>query len=254
MKHLLATTALAAALLLGACSSSDDTTTTADRAASTTTTGPGTTTTTAATRSSMRGQRYCEVLVVKPANGSVSADVYNTWPLNDCPAEQWSTLDATAIARGQGAPAAILNGPRYWLMDSIRKDATPQSLPKATFGGLEMYRQANVELGPLADAMTPYKAHAVDRKAAFTFDAGATVFELHAADGSTYLMQTWSQMVDTGLTEGDLADLGSRLQLPAGWTYSSRKLAEPLVLDTTGEPAQVLMDDLRNSYSKLDSR
>lgn len=196
----------------------------------------------------MRGQRYCEVLVVTPAQGSISAEVYNSWPLNDCPGDLWSKLDAEAIAAERGAPAAVLNGPRFWLMDSVEKVGAGD-LPTATFGGIDMYRQATVDIGPLAEATTPYRTHAVDRKSVFTFDAGSTVFELHAPDGSTYVMQTWSQIVDPDLAEGDLADLGRRLDLPAGWTYSPRTLVAPLRLETTASAAQVLQDDLRNSYS-----
>lgn len=231
-----------------ACSSSDETPPAA-AAATTTTLRAAATTSTLPARASMHGERYCEVLIVRPVDGRITADVYNTWPLNDCPADQWTKLDAKQIATQYDAPAALLNGPRYWLMDRIEKDAAPQSLPRATFGALEMYRQASVDIGPLADAMTPYRPHAVDRRAAFTFDAGTTVHELHDDQGRTWIMQTWSQMVDTGLTEGDLDGLAGRLKLPAGWSYTTRRLDAPLRLDTTGTAAQVLMDDLRNSYS-----
>lgn len=209
-------------------------------------TAPSSTTTVAS--ASMRGQRYCEVLIVKPIDGNITADVYNSWPLNDCPADLWTKLDAKAIAAAQGAPTVLLNGPRFWLMDSIDKTDT-NTLPKASFGGIDMYRQASVEIGPLAEAMTPYKPHAVNRNTVFTFDAGRTVYELHGPDGSTYIMQTWSQIVDPELAESDLADLGSRLHPPAGWTYSPRTLSAPLQLVTTTTAAQVLQDDLRNSYS-----
>lgn len=196
----------------------------------------------------MRGQRYCEVLLVKPVNGKITADVYNSWPLSDCPADQWAELDAAAIATDRGAPIALLNGPRFWLMDSIEK-ADKRIPEKATFGGIAMYRQASVEIGPLADALTPYTARSVDRKTVFTFDAGHTVYELHAPDGSTYVMQSWSRIADPNLAERDLAGLGSRLEPPVGWTYSSRTLTAPLRVDTTTSAAQVLQDELRNSYS-----
>jgi hypothetical protein len=51
----------------------------------------------------------------------VLSTVYNSFPLNDCPAELWSALDAQAIAAENGEAAALLNGPRYWLMNSIEK-------------------------------------------------------------------------------------------------------------------------------------
>ncbi len=133
-------------------------------------------------------------------------------------------------------------------MDSIEK-ADRSQMTTETFGGIEMIRQATVDIGPIAAAGAAYQPRPVDRRAAFVFGAGGTVFELTAPDGRRFVMQTWSQMVDPVLVEPDLAGLGSRLQLPAGWTYSSRVLEADLVLDTTGETAQVLQDDLRNSYS-----
>jgi hypothetical protein len=62
-------------------------------------------------------------------------------------------------------------------------------------------------------------------------------------------MQTWSQIVDPALSRADLPRLGERLNLPDGWTYQTRKLADPLRIDTATHAAQVLQDDLANSYS-----
>lgn len=252
-------TAIALAVLTaGGCAASENSAkTTSDPAPTTaapttepTTSIDATATTNTAKSDSMRGGRYCEVLVVNAVDGKISADVYNSWTLNDCPEDQWKALDAKAIATEQGAMAAILNGPRYWLMDSVSKvDRT--SITKATFGDIDMYRLASVEVGPLADAAKPYVTHAVDRKTVFTFNAGQIVYELYAPDGSTYVMQTWSQMVDPTLEEADLADLGTRLDLPTGWNYGWRTISEPIEVATTTEPAQVLQDDLSNSYSLL---
>lgn len=237
----------ALALASTACGSDGDS---ATSTASTTTTSTTASTTTAADaqKESMRGQRYCEVLLVNSTEGAMKAEVYNSWPLNDCPDEQWTKLDTAALAKEHGAALAVLNGPRYWLMDSVKK-AEATMPPKATFGGIEMYLQATVDVGSMQQARTPYVPHEVDRKTTFTFNAGSTVFELHAADGSTFVMQTWAQNTDASLTEADLAGLASRLTLPAGWTYSSRTLTEPLRVVTTDAPAHVLQDDLQNSYS-----
>ncbi len=236
---------VAAGVLLAGCSSGDDTATSASTTAPSAT-APSTTNPV----SSMRGERYCEVLLVRPADGRVTAEVYNSFPLNDCPESEWSQLDATAIAAAEGVPVALLNGPRFWLMDRVKKAGGAADLPKKDFGGIEMYRQASVEVRSVADAMVPYRPNTVDRKAAFTFDAGQTVYELTAPDGTTYVMQTWSQQKDRSLVESGLAGLGSRLQLPAGWTYAARVLDQPLRVDTTSQAAMVLQDDLGNSYSQ----
>lgn len=192
------------------------------------------------------GKRYGEVLLLRMGDSGPEATVYNTFPLNDCPADLWDALDAAGIAKDNDALAALLNGPRYWLMSRIGKRAgEPQ--PTKTFGGIEMIEQATVQLS--SNDPQPYSVNTVDRRAAFTFGAGRPVFELVDPDGRRWVMQTYSQVVDKNLTLDDLAGLGSRLALPDGWRYESRTLTEPLVVDTTERPASVLQDDLTNSYS-----
>ena len=62
-------------------------------------------------------------------------------------------------------------------------------------------------------------------------------------------MQSWSQQIAPTLAEADLANLGARLHLPAGWTYRTRVPTAPLRVVTKTTDAQVLQDDLGNSYS-----
>ncbi len=196
-----------------------------------------------------RGRRYGEVLLVgvgTDSGGGPYATVYNTFGLNDCPAELWSQLDAEALAKDHGAAAALLNGPRYWLMDGIEK--APSSQPEiATFGGIEMFRSATVKLTSMNPA--PYRPNIVTRNTVFVFNSGETVFELIDPNGQHWVMQTWSQVVDPTLAYEDLATLATRLSLPDGWSYRARVLEEDLRIDTLAEAAQVLQDDLTNSYS-----
>jgi len=196
-----------------------------------------------------RGKRYGEVLLVSMGTDSgdgPQATVYNTFGLNDCPAELWSKLDADALAKSHGAAAALLNGPRYWLMDSVEKHSAGQ--PEiATFGGIDMVRQATVMLTSMNPA--PYRPNTVTRNAAFVFNSGEPVFELVDPAGRQWVMQTWSQIVDPTLAYEDLAGLATRLSLPDRWCYRARVLDEDLRIDTTNQAAQVLQDDLTNSYS-----
>lgn len=191
-------------------------------------------------------KRYGEVLLVRMNENGPEATVYNTFPLNDCPAELWGALDGAAIAKDNGAVGALLNGPRYWLMSGIEKKAgSPQ--PTASFGGIEMIEQATVQLS--STNPQPYSVNKVDRKAIFTFDAGRPVFELIDPEGKRWVMQTWSQVVDKELAMDDLPGLASRLTLPEGWSYHTRTLTSPLVVDTTEREAHVLQDELTNSYT-----
>lgn len=194
------------------------------------------------------GKRYGEVLLVHIGETGPQATVYNTYPLNDCPAELWSKLDPQAIAAEHRAVAALLNGPRYWLMSRIEKKGGTET-ERETFGGIDMLRQATVVLSSMNPS--PYSVNEVERKAAFVYDAGSPVFELVDADGRLWVMQTYSQTVDPDLTLDDLANLAPRLTLPDGWSYRTRTLEKPLRVDTTTGKASVLQDDLANSYSLL---
>ncbi len=192
------------------------------------------------------GKRYGEVLLVNSTESGPEATVYNTFPVNDCPAELWDKLDATTIAVENDAVAALLNGPRYWLMSGIGK-RDRENLEHKTFGGLEMIRQATVKLASMNPA--PYQLNRVNRKALFTFDAGRELYELIDPDGRRWVMQTWSQTIDPALSLADLPGLASRLSLPAGWRYEARTPTSALRVDTTDQDATVTQDDLANSYS-----
>lgn len=240
--RIVAVAATAMVVALAACGSSSDS---ADAKPSTTTTSDP-----QAAGQNLHGKRYCEVLLVTLTNGSGTGDVYNSFPMNACPQVQWAALDAGTIAKDAGVPLAVLNGPRYWLMDTIKNYGPPDTVSK-TFGGIEMTKRATVDIGPVATARVPYTTHDVNRSVVFSFKAGARIYQLTAADGTAYVMQTWSQQTDANLDETGLLTLGSRLALPAGWKYSSRVLDQPLTVDTRSEPGHVLQDELGNSYSKL---
>ncbi|ETB29859.1 hypothetical protein [Mycobacterium avium] len=194
----------------------------------------------------LAGKRYGEVLLVTPGEAGPQATVYNSFPLNDCPAELWSALDPHAIAKEHGAAMALLNGPRYWLMNGIEKQRQGPRITK-TFGGIEMIQQATVLLSSMNPA--PYIPNTVNRHTVFVFDAGQEIYELIDPENQHWVMQTWSQVSDPTLSRADLPGLAGRLDLPAGWSYQPRVLTSELRVDTTSRPARVLQDDLTNSYS-----
>jgi hypothetical protein len=192
------------------------------------------------------GKRYGEVLLVTPGEAGPQASVYNSFPLNECPAELWSALDPQAIATENGAATALLNGPRYWLMNAIEKQQQGPQITK-TFGGIEMILQATVLLSSMNPA--PFTVNSVSRNTVFVFNAGEQVYELIDPRGRRWVMQTWSQVADPNLRREDLPGLAGRLDLPEGWTYQPRVLTSELRVDTRSQAAQVLQDNLTNSYS-----
>ena len=87
----------------------------------------------------------------------------------------------------------------------------------------------------------------------FEFAKGPEIFELVSADGKVYVMQSYSQQNDASLTEADLPDLGSRLTLPAGWTFRARMLESTLRVLAPGGDAVVIQDDLSNTYQLVEA-
>jgi len=201
--------------------------------------------------SNLRNQRYCEVLIGKRDWLNLEVSVFNTQGLNLCPETQWKTLAKESIAKSHDASFVLLNGPRYWMMDEIQASGNTVNNVKESFGGIEMNLRATVKLGLLKQLIGSknYTANEVARTTNFVYRAGSPIYELTSPEGEVYVMQSYSQIVNASLSEKDLPTLIQQLKLPAGWTYRSRVLDEPLSLVANGI-AYVLQDNLSNSYQR----
>ncbi|KAH9127916.1 hypothetical protein AeMF1_001849 [Aphanomyces euteiches] len=203
--------------------------------------------------------RYCEILFVRPINATgATADVYNTFGLNNCSAELWDTI-TPANAKDNTSVAVILNGPRYWLMDEFGPRTSSVIADKVVKNvqGINMSLIAQVNV-PLPLSTQPlYQPAAVTRNADFQWQAGSTAFYLtNDVTGDKFIMQSYSQQVDKTLKEADLPQLGSKLtKLPSWWSYQAVVLPTAVNVTTpslTGGIATiglVLQDEFANSYS-----
>lgn len=200
-----------------------------------------------AAKSDVRGSRYGEVFAVARRGFQLESRVYNTFGLNDCPTARWNALDTEALTKELGVDGVVLNGPRWWLMDAIETPHVKQEI--VTLGGLQMRLVASmrIPLSRLAKGRSPYTESTIQRTTSWLFRGGAPVFELTAADGRIYVMQSYSTAIDADLSQEQLPTLGGRLGLPAGWRYAMRILDEDLHLRVDGE-AIILQDDLQNTY------
>ena len=198
--------------------------------------------------SDMRGVRYGEVLTVSMGEAGLTAEVWGTQMLNDCPQELWETLDPAVIATETGALFVKLNGPRHWMLDGLGTKVAVVEPVLREFNGLLTRRIATVDLGT-EPSNIPYTERHVNRGAVFFFDAGKVVHELVSPEGKAYVMQAYCIGVDPTLTQENLADLGSRLALPEGWSFRTRVLDHELVVDTTATVATVVQDELENTYT-----
>jgi hypothetical protein len=193
-----------------------------------------------------RGDRYGEVLLVHRKGFKFEAEVWGTQGLNDCPVVSWEALDAKTIRFETGAFAVVMNGPRYWLPNS-----TWGSLPSAArrkFGDLEMRHLATLKIDRRR-GKAPYVERTVRRTTTYVYNRGEEIYELTSPEGTVYVMQSMSRIVDPDFKLAELPDLASRLKLPAGWTYHARTLDADLVLKVEKEVV-VLQDELRNTYQQ----
>ena len=245
--------AILVVLLLAACSSGS---TTGSTVIPTPTTAPATASASAtpSETQNLRDVRYCEVIPSVQSGSMITTYVYNTLGLNDCPPGRWNALTEDKVNKEFGSQSAQLNGPRHWVMDSIVGSGSSTSGKTFTFGGIETQLRGTLQ----TSAGTPtvgsqfYVPNQVMRSTVFTYDAGKPIFELTAPNGDVYVMQSYSQIVDKTLTYNQLPSLASKLQLPSGWSYSTKTLQQELRLDTTSTGvAYVVNDNLADSYQRM---
>jgi hypothetical protein len=199
----------------------------------------------------VRNARYCEIIPIVREGLRLKATVYNTLGLNDCPAAIWNAITEDAMKQRFDALTVLLNGPRYFIMDSIAAGGATKAGDTIEAGGLKLTERATIDLGLLDLLHRPYREQTINRDTRYTFKAGRPVFTLDADDGSRYVMQAFSQIVDKSLSYDDLATLGAKLKPPSGWRYSSTVLEKDLVLGAAGK-ATVIQDELENTYQKID--
>lgn len=201
---------------------------------------------------SLRGSRYCELLVPTrdASSSSFTLRVYNTQGLNDCPETAWNAIDARAEARRLGVPLVIKNGPRYLAYDRITAEIDGSV---ETFGDLEARIVATLVIssGTTPQDAPAYSGMTVDRTTEYIFLAGQPVFQLTAPDGSVYVMQTYLAENDPAGDFSGLHNLADRLTLPEGWAFRVVVPEQDLHAATIDGRATVLRDDLGNTYQLL---
>ena len=240
---------------------------------------------------SIRGSTYCEVIwagpLSSPSNPPTTATVSWNGTGGACPSSpgfyNLTEADIQAV-HGDQADVVIWNGIRQWTLDyfiaqqntttsiSSSNDTTGEQPPQSEgdvfyeYGkdifpdgsGLIMRRQATLDISG-GGISSPFTPRAVKRYQTAVWLSGSTVYELVAPNCSQiYVMQSFmmGRPDSWGIPNAsDLALLESLLELPGGWSFRNRSLSEHLYI--YGDPetgvTNVLQDNLRNSYSRMDT-
>lgn len=191
--------------------------------------------------------RYCEVIIMYAQDdGTMIGDVYNSLLFGKCPQELWAALDVAIIQ--EDFPDALgvqLNGPRYFLMQSMFSSPSQSETSVHDFGGIRMSKVTTVIVNPAA--LNGYAPTTVNRQNTWRFKAGNRVHELIDAEGNIYTMQAFARIVDEALSYDDLETLADRLNVPEGWRYRIRMLDEDLDVQAI-DTATIIQDELKNTY------
>lgn len=200
----------------------------------------------------LRDVRYCEIIPSVQQGDTVTTYVYNTLGWNDCPEQQWRQITEDQVNREYGSQAAKLNGPRHWVIDHLQGKGDTAAGEAFTFGAIKMSLRAKLTTPAGAPTVGDrfYAPNQVQRETVYTFDKGKLIYKLTDPDGHVYVMQSYAQIVAPTLTIGRLDTLGRRLQLPEGWSYSTRRLRHQTTLTANGL-AYVVNDNLANSYQRM---
>lgn len=196
--------------------------------------------------------RYCEVLLANSEpDGRLRADVWVSGPFG-CPQADWEALDRDALASEFGAQAALLNGPRFWVLDTITNNSPPATPIFRQFGNLTMVLGASVLLPEGFEfGETSYQVNTVSRDTVFQYRTGREVYELTNPEGQRFRMQSFTRAIETDQLLGELASLGSRINLPDGWSFATRRITEDFDLPSVGGIAEVITDDFGNTYQRV---
>jgi hypothetical protein len=208
---------------------------------------------TSSAKQELRNDRYCEVIPSVQNGSTVTSYIYNTLGFNHCPPGKWNKLTEAEVNQEFGSQKAQLNGPRHWVLDHIQSTGSASSTGKTfTFGGIEMGLDGTLTTaaGQPTVGEQPYVVNQVKRDTIWTYDAGKPIFELTDPDGHVYVMQSYSQIVDKKLHYPDLPRLADLLNLPPGWSYTTKRLTHTLQLNSNGL-AYIVNDDLFDTYQQM---
>src|ERR1700722_535748 len=203
----------------------------------------------------LRGRQFCEVgLITGAGEDNAVANVWNTTGACDPTAEQVNALDADALASENGVLRAWLGPVRQWVVDEID---VWEAGDERMFGGITGNWMGAVEAATMTQTgiQGSYEPAYVYRGNAFSFHQGSEVYVLDAPDGEAFVMESFTRRQDPDLTEGNLAHLGRRLDLPDGWGFRTEVLERDMEVSSASHDnlAHMVQDNLHNVYQGSDA-
>jgi hypothetical protein len=205
-----------------------------------------------------RGYAYCEFAPVVGPPSNLLAQFYNTTGTTgitgQCPADTFAAINGKTLANKLGAAVVYLNptpqtARRHWVMDQFWVFRAGETVE---FEGVKATWIASMTPHAMLAALSggAYSPTEIHRTSKYLYANGSTVFLIRTPEEKTYIMQSYATEVDPSLTFDRLAQLGSKLKLPAGWRFEAKTLDKELTIEPgkSGSVAHIIRDELHNVY------
>lgn len=197
-------------------------------------------------RDNVRGQIWCEIIPITKTPAGPVGQIYNSTAVDDCTVEKSNSLDKEQLAKQMNVPMVRLNADRYWAFDKFSLFTAGETVD---FGGVKAQWAATMTTEALVKIQDspPYTAASIKRDSEWLWRKGKPVYLLKTPEGITWIMQVYTPRVDPSLSLETLDQLGSKLKLPAGWTFETKVLDKDLSIRT--QLGHIMWDNLGGAWS-----
>ena len=190
-----------------------------------------------------------EIFLLTQVGDHMDALVYNTTGFGPCPADAFEAIDVDRLAQETRSDLVWKNPRRFWMMDALTINLVGEP---ADFHGVQFNLVARMQMPASFDftkdqSAMAYQPTQIRRVSKYEFLRGRPVFLLRSPDAVTWVMQTFTDHIDHGLTESELPGLGARLRQADGWQFKATTLEQDLTITTDGL-ANIVPDNLSNMY------
>ena len=213
---------------------------------------------------------FCQIFTSRFNFWKMSAEVikFSTFKLGPCAPDAFAKLSTASVVAQlktiTHADEAYKTGPSYFTMDT---NLSPLNREYVYIGPIKFFAQSVTNISLLKLLLDPnltrkgiptayFRPFTVHEDIYYIWNKGSVVYELIPADGKgSYVMTSYSKMVDPLLDKSNIADRVDELRLPAGWRFQKRVLDQPLIVRTLlGKEFahQIIFDQLQNFYHYVD--
>ena len=194
-----------------------------------------------------RGAAFCGLGAFVGVGKTQRAHVYTAATLPVGP-DDYKKIDPEKLARELEVDKCAVNSGRFWMMDEVDYAGGDT----VDFHGVKMNWAGDMTGAEMiAQFQSAYVPSLIKRDTIWTWHKGKPVHLLREPGGPVWVLQEYTNAVDSSLTPDNLNTVGSKLKnLPKGWTFETKVLTENLSLDTgrAGGWAAILRDDLHCTY------